>query len=142
MNYIKEVNAFYDWLETNSMAVSSIALWHALMNICNKAGWPREFAVAVLILSAKTGLERRTIYNARNELKQKGRIDFKERRGTNRQFMQCTGFMIIWSVKIAVQNLHTKFHAMMHTIVHAIIHRILPILLHAIVHIMLHAMFH
>jgi hypothetical protein len=89
MKYIQEVNAFYDWLETNSMAVSSVALWHALVHICNKTGWSREFAVAVSVLSAKTGLERRTIYNARNELKQKGRLDFRERKGN-----QCAIYML------------------------------------------------
>jgi DnaD/phage-associated family protein len=81
MNYIKEINAFYDWLETNSLSTSSIVLWHALMHINNKAGWVSEFAVAVSVLSVKTGLSERTISNARNELKQKGRIDWKSRKG-------------------------------------------------------------
>ncbi len=81
MNYIKEINAFYDWLETNSMSTSAIALWHALMHMCNKTGWAREFAVATSVLSVKTGLSPRTISNARNELKQKGRIDWRSRKG-------------------------------------------------------------
>lgn len=81
MNYIKELNAFYDWLETNSLSTSAIALWHALMHINNKAGWVAEFGVAVSVLCIKTGLAERTIGNARNELKQKGRIDWKTRKG-------------------------------------------------------------
>lgn len=81
MNYIKELNAFYDWLETNSLSTSAIALWHALMHINNKAGWAEEFGVAASVLCVKTGLADRTIRNARNELKQKGRIDWSSRKG-------------------------------------------------------------
>lgn len=81
LNYLKEINAFYDWLELNSLSTSSIVLWHALMHINNKAGWAKEFTVATSVLSVKTGLSDRTIRNARNELKQKGRIDWKSRSG-------------------------------------------------------------
>lgn len=81
MNYIKELNAFYDWLETNSLSTSAIALWHALMHVNNRAGWIEEFGVATSVLCAKTGLSDRTVRNARNELKQKGRIEWKSRRG-------------------------------------------------------------
>lgn len=81
MNYIKLINAFYDRLETNSLSSSAIALWHALVHICNKAGWLSEFSVAVSVLCVKTGLSERTVTNARNELKTKGYIDFKSRKG-------------------------------------------------------------
>ncbi|ELK39068.1 DnaD domain protein [Brevibacillus agri] len=81
MNYIRELNAFYDRLETSPLSTSAIALWHALMHINNKAGWIDTFAVAVSVLSIKTGLSERTITNARHELKQKGFIDFQSRKG-------------------------------------------------------------
>lgn len=81
MNYIKQLNAFYDWLETNSLNSSCISLWHALLHTCNKAGWPQEFAVAIKTLELKTGMERRTIERARNTLKQKGLIDWRSRKG-------------------------------------------------------------
>lgn len=81
MNYIKLINAFYDRLETNSLSASAIALWHALVHINNKAGWQREFSVAASVLCVKTGLSERTITNARNDLKIKGFIDFKSRKG-------------------------------------------------------------
>lgn len=81
MNYLKELNAFYDWLELNSMSVSAIVLWHALMHINNKCGWAPEFTVAISVLETKTGLKRRTIERARNELTQKQRITWKSRKG-------------------------------------------------------------
>jgi hypothetical protein len=81
MNYIKEINSFYDWLELNSVSDSVITLWHALMHINNKAGWNMEFTVAISTLQVKTSLSKSSIIRARNVLKQLGRIDFRERKG-------------------------------------------------------------
>ena len=81
MNYIREINAFYDWLETNRLSLSAIALWHALMHINNKAAWTDEFAVAISVLCVKTGLSPRGVTEARNELKNKGRITWQSRKG-------------------------------------------------------------
>lgn len=81
MNYIKLINAFYDRLETNPLSTSAIALWHALVHVNNKAGWLVEFSVAASVLCVKTGLSERTITNARNDLKMKGFIDFRSRKG-------------------------------------------------------------
>ncbi|MEK4029388.1 DnaD domain protein [Pseudobacillus sp. FSL P4-0506] len=81
MNYIKEINAFYDWLEINELSPSAINLWYALMHINNKAGWTDTFTVAESVLCVKTGLTDRTLRKVRNELKQKGRIDFISRKG-------------------------------------------------------------
>lgn len=81
MNYLTEINRFYDWLETNSLTDSQIALWHALMNINNKCGWKKEFPVAISILQNKTGLSKQSVIRSRNGLKQLGRIDFIARNG-------------------------------------------------------------
>lgn len=81
MNYIREINAFYDWLETNSISDSAIGLWHALMHINNKSGWVTEFAVALSTLETKTGLKKDAIIRARLRLQQAHRIDFKSRTG-------------------------------------------------------------
>jgi DnaD/phage-associated family protein len=81
MNYIKELNAFYDWLELNELSPSAINLWYALMHINNKAGWIETFTVAESVLCVKTSLTDRTLRKVRNELKQKGRIDFVSRKG-------------------------------------------------------------
>ncbi|KAB7709014.1 hypothetical protein F9802_02450 [Bacillus aerolatus] len=32
-DYIKEVHAFYDWLELNELPQSAVLLWHALMHL-------------------------------------------------------------------------------------------------------------
>lgn len=81
MNLYTEVNSFYDWLETNPLATSDIVLWHALMHVANKAGWPDKFAVAVSVLELKTGLKKDAICDARNRLEQRGRIKWETRKG-------------------------------------------------------------
>ena len=81
MNYIVEINAFYDWLESNPLTPNAIALWHALMATANKAHWPGDFSVAISTLLSKTGMGKDAVYSARNLLRQKGRIDFQEKKG-------------------------------------------------------------
>jgi len=78
VNYIKEVNAFYDWLVYNPLPTGAIALWNALISINNKAGWAEEFTVANLTLQALTGLSRQGLDRARNILVQKGLIEYKK----------------------------------------------------------------
>ena len=81
MNYIREINAFYDWLETNHLSVSAISLWYSLMHINNKTGWKNEFTVALSVLAAKSGLSPRAVTNARKELAEKERIIWESRDG-------------------------------------------------------------
>jgi uncharacterized phage protein (TIGR02220 family) len=83
MNYIRELNAFYDWLESNPCPSDAIALWHALVAICNKAGWPEEFTVANPTLQAKAGLSRTKLDRWRGFLKSKGLIDYKKSERVN-----------------------------------------------------------
>ena len=81
MNYIVEINNFYDWLETNPVSDSSIVLWHALMHINNKCGWKSEFPVAISVLQLKTGLSKSSIERSRIALMNAGRINFTSRAG-------------------------------------------------------------
>ena len=81
MNYITEINRFYDWLETNEISDSAIALWHALMHINNKCGWTEEFTVAMLTLQNKTRLSKSSIIRARKILVDKKRIYCIEQTG-------------------------------------------------------------
>ena len=79
MNYILEIKAFYELLELNQLHTPAIALWHALMHMANKTGWQDNFTVAIPVLTIKTGLNKQAVLKARNELKEKGLIDFKSR---------------------------------------------------------------
>lgn len=76
MEYITEIKEFYNLVADNSLSTGQIALWHALMYINNKSYWKKDFAVPNLTLQLYTGLSRQGIAKVRNELKQKGLIDF------------------------------------------------------------------
>lgn len=92
MNYISEINRFYDWLETNPVSDSAIVLWQALMHVNNKTGWKVEFAVAISTLELKTSLSKSSIIRARNILKQAGRIDFRSRDGQQSAIYRIVAF--------------------------------------------------
>ena len=77
MNYLREMNAFVDWLETNPLDAMTQVLWFHLMAINNKCNWPEWFAVANLTLQAKLGADKKTIIKQRNVLVQKGLIAYK-----------------------------------------------------------------
>nr|DAI65680.1 MAG TPA: helix-turn-helix domain protein [Caudoviricetes sp.] len=82
MRYIDEINSFHDWLMTNpTLSASARILWFALMHYCNKTGWKREFNVAISALEMDTGLSRRSVIRARDELQQLGRIIIRQRKG-------------------------------------------------------------
>lgn len=74
------------------MSPSAIALWFALMDTANRAGWPRDFSIAISTLRSKTRYGKDAIYAARNQLKQKGRIDFRERKGNLSTVYQIISF--------------------------------------------------
>lgn len=72
INYLKEVIAFEDWLETNPLEITTQILWYRLIAIANKSGWPEWFTVANITLQAKTGgITKATLIKHRNFLAQK-----------------------------------------------------------------------
>lgn len=78
MNYLKELNAFHEWLDTNPLDSGAIVLWYTLMAVNNKTNWKDEFTVANLALQAKTGLSRQQLDRARTQLINSDRIQYKK----------------------------------------------------------------
>lgn len=81
MNYIIEINRFYEWLETNEVSDSAIVLWHALMNVNNRCSWQEEFTTAISTLQNKTRLSKSSVIRARQCLIDTGRIKYYQRTG-------------------------------------------------------------
>lgn len=77
-----EIKLFYDWLETYPLSSSAIALWHALMFVANRRGWPQEFSVSIGLLILRTNSSRSTIYRERVRLQRAGRISFHAQGGS------------------------------------------------------------
>lgn len=78
MNYIKELNAIYDYCISKHLSKSEVLLLHVLYMINNKSNWKDWFEADNILLQRLTGgLSRESINRARNRLKQIGRIDFQ-----------------------------------------------------------------
>lgn len=78
MNYIKQLNAFFELLIANPLSANAQCLYFNLLNINNKCNWLEEFTVANSTLMAFTSLNKQPLYRARNELIQKKFIKFKK----------------------------------------------------------------
>ena len=104
MNYMREINAFYDWLETNTLSANAVLTWYALMHTNNKCFWKNEFTVATSVLSHKTGgVSRRSIELARNELQQKGLIEWRKRAGNQSAVYTINQFARITCAQVDAQ---------------------------------------
>ena len=79
MSYISMINSFWDSATTNPLSTGQVSLYFALLHVCNRSSWAEWFQAPNQVLSVLTGLSRSGILKARNELKQRGLVDFRER---------------------------------------------------------------
>lgn len=79
MNYITIINSFWNLATMNPLSTGQVALFFALLHLNNNSHWTEWFQAPNQVLSVLTGMSRSGILKARNELKQKGYIDFRER---------------------------------------------------------------
>lgn len=100
MNYIAAINSFWDSATLNPLSTGQVSLYFALLHINNKSSWTEWFTAPNQVLSILTGLSRSGISKARNELRQRGLIDYKER-GTKATAYKIT---IAYSTQDGVQN--------------------------------------
>lgn len=80
MNYIKQVNQFYKLIQNNTLSANAQCLYNYLLNKDSELGWLEEFTVSNLIICGVTNLSRQALDRARNELTQKGYIQYKKGR--------------------------------------------------------------
>lgn len=81
MNYITEMNAFYQRQETNPLSAHATCLWYALMHINNRTNWKKTFTVSVSVLMLKANLTASSFKRARRELHEKDYIRYQSRGG-------------------------------------------------------------
>lgn len=68
MNYIKELNAFREWLLFNELPAGAVALWYTLMSINNVTRWKQKFNAPNAVVGQLSGLSRQGVLDARNKL--------------------------------------------------------------------------
>ena len=79
MNFILEINAFEQWLETHYLPDLSQLLWYKLMTFANRSGWSEWVTVDNLRLMAAMQMRREaTMIKARDELIKAGLIEYQK----------------------------------------------------------------
>ena len=81
MDYMREINAFYDFAEVNDLSPSCVTLWHAFMFLANRARWPEQLTLPISALESRAKLKSTAVKEARKKLKELGLIDFEFRDG-------------------------------------------------------------
>lgn len=72
INYVKEREAFYEWLTFNTLSPTAQSLWNALFTICNAKGWPDGYIkVPEIMLRSYMHVSSDALLDARNQLKNK-----------------------------------------------------------------------
>nr|DAI17400.1 MAG TPA: Replication initiator A family protein [Caudoviricetes sp.] len=92
MNYMTEIKMFNEWLETNELSTSGIALWYALMYMANRSGWKQQLYIPVSVIMLRTKMSRSTIYREREVLRDYGLIDFEGGDGRQSSSYRIIGF--------------------------------------------------
>ncbi len=78
MKYIDLINTFWDSAMINPLSSGQIALYFALLNLCNKNYWSEWFPASSQLLCVLTGLSKSGVLKARKELQERGLLDWKQ----------------------------------------------------------------
>lgn len=81
MNYIAQLNGFFDLKQCNPLSSNAQTLYINLFYIDNRCGWKPRFTVSNVTLQSLTGLSRQQLDRARNELVQKGYVEYRKGSG-------------------------------------------------------------
>ena len=68
MNYLMEIKMFYERQLERRLPAAAIAVWHALMEINNRAGWKEWFSAPMQTLMLFSGMSRQTVYRSLEKL--------------------------------------------------------------------------
>lgn len=107
MDYIRQINAFENWLEYNELGAGPQLLWYKLMAIANKSGWQSELSIANTRLQSMTKTSEKTLINNRNQLIQTGLLQYKKRGRTKAGLYILSDITGNFPVKATVNNLTT-----------------------------------
>lgn len=77
MKYITEINAFRNYLKTNSLEAITQALWYVIIDYHNSCNWERWIAIDNQRLMAELGISEKTLIKHRNFLIQAGLLEYK-----------------------------------------------------------------
>jgi hypothetical protein len=76
MNYIEQINGFWDKAESDDLSASDVAVYFALLNYCNRLSWLNPFVCHWEIVCQYSKVSKNTYYKSMNTLHERGYIDF------------------------------------------------------------------
>lgn len=93
MNYITQLNGFFAYCERElSLTPNCVSLYVALLHVCNKNNWVKEFTIKNRHFEELIGIHRVKLDEARNKLKQAGLIKYKKDTGNRAGIYTITEF--------------------------------------------------
>lgn len=78
MNYIMQLNVFYEKASGESLSLKAIGLYMLLLNKNNRLGWIEEFKMTNKVIMSVANCTLYDLRTARNELEEKGYIIYKK----------------------------------------------------------------
>lgn len=79
MNYLREINAFHERLNTNPLPGSAVGVWNALMHLANRSGWQEKLTIPLSLLCLHSGLSLSSVKRGRERLKKEGMVTWRSR---------------------------------------------------------------
>lgn len=95
MGYLELLNQFYELLQQDRLTPNAQLLYYTLLQIDNKCGWAQWFKRTNVSLCGLMGMGEKALMTARNELKQRGLIDFV----TSKKRGESTKYSILYAAK-------------------------------------------
>ena len=77
VNYIREINAFRNYLKTNPLEAITQALWYVIADYHNSSNWERWITIDNTRLMAELCISEKTLIKHRNKLIQAGLLEYK-----------------------------------------------------------------
>ena len=90
MNYLMEIKMFYERQLERRLPAAAIAVWHALMEINNRAGWKEWFSAPMQTLMLFSGMSRQTVYRSLEKLIAEDYIAVVDKSGDKRVYKLAT----------------------------------------------------
>ena len=115
MNYLKQLNTFNELKMTNPVSANAQCLYLNLLHVNNRNHWKEEFSVSNSYMMALTSLSRQSLDRARNELKQKGFIEYTKGSGNQAGMYLIVNFETQIDTQLYTQNDTQMLHSCIHT---------------------------
>lgn len=87
MTYLDRINEFHLWAESHDLPVNAKLLYFNLLNVFNRAGWPRNLSVDTRRLMMLAECQKDAAFRMRDKLVEAGFVTYKKgRKGVSTQY--------------------------------------------------------